>query len=288
MAYVSCTFFLSLSFYLWSISHPGRNGTPQLDLCEDEEASVSVENLSRLSPCQLALERVIVKTFTHYKIPLDVSDNIRASFKLKLWRMGKLFSKLGTKNRQTQISRWKEGDDANWMFTVSAREINHQVLCSKRSIEELKEETSKRIHLEQKVKSLQTTVNHQTALMTRNGLELVEIRPKIRKPLVECSRQQKYNRKQQMLEQVRDSVSFCRAEGYDVCSVDVKSMDTGELETFNIRDQNKVLEVKEELPSTEMLCGALLVKDKYSVSHEAYHELSTVSDLPNLYQVKNL
>ena len=84
-------FFLSLSFYLWSISHPGRNGTPQLDLCEDEEASVSVENLSRLSPCQLAVERVIVKTFTHYKIPLDVSDSIRASFKLKLWRMGKLF-----------------------------------------------------------------------------------------------------------------------------------------------------------------------------------------------------
>ena len=196
------------------------------------------------------------------------------------------FLKLGTKNRQTQILRWKEGDDANWMCTVSAREINHQVLCSKRSIEELKEETSKRIHLEQKVKSLQTTVNHQTALMTWNGLELVEIRPKIRKPLVECSRQQKYNRKQQMLEQVRDSVSFCRAEGYDVCSVDVKSMDTGELETFNIRDQNKVLEVKEELPSTEMLCGALLVKDKYSVSHEAYHVLSTVSDLPNLYQVK--
>ena len=31
-------------------------------------------------------------------------------------------------------------DDANWMFTVSATEINHQVLCSKRSIEELDEE----------------------------------------------------------------------------------------------------------------------------------------------------
>ena len=98
-----------------------------------------------------------------------MTDSIRASFKLKLLRMGKLFSKLGIKNRQTQIVRWKEGDDANWMFTVSATEINHQVLCSKWSIKELDEEKSKRMRLEQKVKSLQTTVNHQTALMIQNG-----------------------------------------------------------------------------------------------------------------------
>jgi len=99
---------------LWSISHPRRNGTPQFDLSKDTEAtSVSVENLPGLSPRQLALERVIIKTFTRYKIPLNVSDSIRASFKVKLWRMGKLFSKLGTKNRQTQILKWKEGDDAN-------------------------------------------------------------------------------------------------------------------------------------------------------------------------------
>jgi len=48
--------FLSLSYYLWDISHPGRNGTSQLDLSEDAEASVSAENLHRLSPRQLALE----------------------------------------------------------------------------------------------------------------------------------------------------------------------------------------------------------------------------------------
>ena len=60
--YVSSHIFLSLSFYLWKISHPGRNGTPQLDLSEDAEASLSAESLHRLSPRQLALERVIIKT----------------------------------------------------------------------------------------------------------------------------------------------------------------------------------------------------------------------------------
>ena len=58
-------------------------------------------------------------------------------------------------------------------------------------------------------------------------------------------------------------------------------MNTGEQETINISQT-----LKEELPSTDKLCGSLLVKDKFSVPHEAYHELSTVSDLPNLYQVK--
>jgi len=82
------------------ISHPRKNGTPQLDLSEDVEASVSAESLRRLSPRQLALERVIIKNITHYKIPLDMTDSIRTSFKLKLWRMGKLFSKL---YRQTQM-----------------------------------------------------------------------------------------------------------------------------------------------------------------------------------------
>ena len=62
-------------------------------------------------------------------------------------------------------------------------------------------------------------------------------------------------------------------------------MDTGELETFDISDQSKILK-EEPLSSSEKLCASLLLKDKYAVSHEAYHGLSTVSDLPNLYQVK--
>jgi len=41
MSHVLSHIFLSLSFYLWEISHPRRNETPQLDLSEDAEASVS-------------------------------------------------------------------------------------------------------------------------------------------------------------------------------------------------------------------------------------------------------
>ena len=88
-----------------------------------------------------------------------------------------------------------------------------------------------------------------------------------------------------MLEQVRDSLSICQAEGYDICSITVKSIDSGEYETLDISNQSKV--TKDDSPS-DRLCTSLLVKDKFSVSHKAYHELSTTSDLPCLYQVKKL
>jgi len=65
-----------------------------------------VENLT---PHQLLIKRIIIKTFKHYHILLDISDTIRDSFRVKLWRMGKLFSKQGTKSQQAQLEKWKEG-----------------------------------------------------------------------------------------------------------------------------------------------------------------------------------
>ena len=83
--FISCFFGL----WLWGVSRPGGGaGAPRVDLSEDYEAGVSAENLT---PHQLLIERVIIKTFKHYHTPLDISDTIRDSFRLKLWRMGKLF-----------------------------------------------------------------------------------------------------------------------------------------------------------------------------------------------------
>ena len=62
--------------------------------------------------------------FTQYAIPLEISDNIRASFKSKLWRMGLKFFKLGSKSRALQLNNWKEGKEATWKFTVNDTEVN--------------------------------------------------------------------------------------------------------------------------------------------------------------------
>ena len=274
------------SFWLWSISRPGSTGTPHVDLSGDQEAAVSAENLT---PRQVIIERVITKTFKHYHIPLDISDNIRDSFRIKLWRMGKEFSQQGSKGRQAQLAKWK-GDNA-WKLTISEVEINDQILHRKRSLKEfeelskdLEEESSKRMCLEQKVEVLETTVRQQSSIISRSGLQ---VRAARRKPFTECSRQQKHNRKKQMVDRVHDSLSICQADGYDLCSFQVKSRDTGECETFAVREQ-RIVPKNYCTAESDKLGVSLLIKDKYAVSNEAYHELSIMSDLPSFSQVRKL
>ena len=155
---------------------------------------------------------MITKTFAHYSISLDITDTIRAIFNSKLWRMGKLCSKLGTKNRKFQLLTWKEGKDAIWKFTPGEAEVNSQVLCRKRSMEDLEMETTKRKCLEQKVEKLQSKVQQQAQII--NSIQ--PHKTYLKKDLNECSRQQKYNRKKQMMQQLQSSaVSICQAEGYN-------------------------------------------------------------------------
>ena len=136
---------LHFSYYLWSISSPGRNGYPRVDLSEDPTAQVTSHNLT---PCQLQLERVITKTLTDNCIPLDITDTIWASFTAKLWRMGKHFSSLGTKNRKAQLEMWA---GSNWSFTVNETEVVRQVLSRKREADELDLERTKCQRLEKLV-----------------------------------------------------------------------------------------------------------------------------------------
>lgn len=170
-------------------------------------------------PHQLLIERVIIKTFKHYHIPLDISDTIRDSFRVKLWRMGKLLSKQGTKSRQAQLAKRKEGDDNMWKFTVTESEIKDQILCRKCSLKDFEEEKSKRLCLERKLEEYETTIlqqsctinkqshtiNQQSCIINRSG---VQVRSAMRTSLTECSRQQKYNRKKQMVEGIHDSLIY--------------------------------------------------------------------------------
>lgn len=83
------------------------------------------------------------ESVSHYAIPLEITDAIRSTFKAKLWRMGKLFTKLGGTKRQEELSFLKDGKDSTWKFKVSEVEVNRQ-LKRKRCVEtQLKEESIK-------------------------------------------------------------------------------------------------------------------------------------------------
>ena len=88
------------SFYLWSISHPGKTGIPMHDLSNDEQCSVIIP--TTLNPLQLRYEQVIMKVFS---IPLEITDTIRQTFKSKLRRMGMQLIKLGSKNRLIRLNK---------------------------------------------------------------------------------------------------------------------------------------------------------------------------------------
>ena len=61
-------------------------------------------------------------------VPLAISDTIHVAFRAKLWRMDKLFHKLGGKKRKNQLERWTNGEESEWNFTVSSTEVTAQLL----------------------------------------------------------------------------------------------------------------------------------------------------------------
>ena len=159
--------FLACSYYLWSISHPGRTGIPSDNLSEDNEAAVDLQK-NGLSPVQLALERVIVKIFNHYNIPLQITDTICAAFKSKLWRLGRGLAKLGGNKRSQQLQRWKEGNESMWNFMENEMEVNRQLLKRSHQVEvQLAEEVIKRRKFEKEVKSLRSSNKKQVKIIVK-------------------------------------------------------------------------------------------------------------------------
>jgi len=62
---------------------------------------------------------------------------------------------------------------------------------------------------------------------------------------------------------------------------------TGESDAFNIAEKN-IIPTKTSVAESDKLHTSLLVKDKYAVSNEAYHELSIMSDLPSFSQIRKV
>ena len=77
------------SYFLYDISHLYNAGVPQIDLSGDVEACIDASGTPKLSPCQVAVERVISKVFSHYICDVIITDRLLSVFTLKLWRMGK-------------------------------------------------------------------------------------------------------------------------------------------------------------------------------------------------------
>ena len=67
---------LFCSQFLYEFSHPNKYGVPQIDLSDDNEASVDLPAELSLSSDQLAIERFIVKVFVRYRCDRSLANSI--------------------------------------------------------------------------------------------------------------------------------------------------------------------------------------------------------------------
>ena len=193
-------------------------------------------------------------------------------------------SKLGSKSRANQLNRWKEGEESTWSFVVGEVEVSRQLLDRKRKTEnELKEQIVKRKKCEDELKVLKAKVEEQTSIITQSSHKTYT-----RKPLSDCTRQQQYNRKKEMARNIQCSLKCCNNEGFQPRLVELEQMDTGENVTLDITKGTFSYRSSQIDTPNKSLHSALYIKDKFTISYEAYHELSMISDLPSSTQIKKL
>ena len=99
--------YLHCSDFLYEISHPDKEGFPQVDLSADDDIVLDSELVKSFSPKQLAIEYVIAKVFFRHRCDIVVTDCLRSLFKAKLWRMGKQLQSLGGTGRANLVERWR-------------------------------------------------------------------------------------------------------------------------------------------------------------------------------------
>lgn len=208
---------------------------------------------------------MISKVFCHYAIPLEISESIRATFKSKLWRMGRLFSKLGGTKRKQQLLKWENGRESVWNFEVNEVEVNRQLLKRKRVVERhLNDEVVKRKKIEAEVKSLRKTTKKQAKVISHLKTCRSETgRGSSSKSWEKYSRQQQYNNKKTLASSVSGALSFCNDEGFKPCSLALENIDTGTVEVLNLSSGLFTAKqcASESMSASTKVHSALLIKE---------------------------
>ena len=96
-------------------------------MLEDPDLLLDTNIIQSFTPRQLALERVIVKTFVEYHINGVITNRLQALFSSKLWRMGKKILLLGGKSRENLLTKWKS---TRWKIEFREDEMANKHIIS--------------------------------------------------------------------------------------------------------------------------------------------------------------
>jgi len=281
---------LFCSQFLYEFSHPNKYGVPQINLSDDNEASVDLPAQLSLSSDQLAIERFIVKVFVRYRCDVIITDRLRNLFRSKLCRMGKTLQSRCGPARTKLIGKWKE---TTWTIELKGNEI---VPSRKRKSEHvvLQSSRNKQVKLEEKLKettqNLKDITNQFQLLEESNKRLSVALKEKgeskhtsrRKKPWANCSAQYQRKRRREIVRDVKTALSFTENEKFTPTRVELTHKDTGEVLSVGPDGSTKIEKRANSKPSSDdQVDKTLYVKDKFNISNHTYHELAMINkELP--------
>lgn len=290
----STLLFFPCSYVLYEVSKPDKNGCPMCDLSDDNEAQ-PIKTFD-LNTSDMRFARVLTKAVSvasHFR-PV-INSRLLALIRSKLWRMGKALTSKSTPQRKRIFQNWQKSD---WIIEFKASEVRSVVMEEnarlQRKIEQAKLEAEK-LQKEKGVTEviLGEIVNEnaslckeltsekskneqlQTKLETETcaRLPLHSLNGSVARPQKRKSWEEYTNRhKKRKIRELKDKVSELNDRQFEVTAVHVRNKDTGNSETVCTADG---MQIAAEAPQSNTdLKKVLLVKERYGISNQAYHELS--------------
>ena len=193
--------------------------------------------------------------------------------------MGSALFKMEGFKRMEKIESWK---DEEWKLEVDISEAKQNEV--KRKLEaKIEKAEEKRKRLEQEIKTLKSENKKLTKqIISGNSIG----RGPSTRVWQSYTRQQQLNKKKKFASGIQTALQFYEQEHFKACNIEIENVDTNKREILNLESSTYRPKLPENYNNDkDRLCAVALVKDKFTISNVAYHELSMVSDLPNFNQI---
>ena len=179
------------------------------------------------------------------------------------------------------LQKWK---DEYWQLEVDISEVKQNEL--KRKLEDqLEKEQEKRRRLENEVETLKKA-NKKLTKQTIYGSSIG--RGPSTRTWQSYSRQQQLNKKKKMASELKSTLEICGEQHFKAHSIEVENIDTNKREILDLDTSVYIPKPMDNSSDKDRLHTITLIKDKFTISNAAYHELSLTSNLPNSNQIKTL